>query len=71
MSKKENHSAEPSKLTVFQSFEEMKSAPPSFPSTKPLAERLAEQKDAFDKLRSASSLGNLHRLKKTNKTILK
>jgi hypothetical protein len=71
MSKKKNHTAEPSKLTRFQSFEEMKSAPFAFPSTKSRAQRLADQKEAFDQLRSSSSLGNARGLKKTNKTILK
>ena len=71
MSKKENHSAEPSKLTRFRSFEEMKSAPYAFPSTKPLSQRQAEHKEAFDQLRSAFTAGNAPLLRKTNKKILK
>jgi hypothetical protein len=71
MSKKENHSAEPFKLTVFRSFEEMKSAPPSFPSSKPLAQRQAEHKEAFDQLRAAFSASNAPHLQKTNKKMLK
>jgi hypothetical protein len=70
MSKNDNHIADQSKLTRFRTFEEMKSAPFAFPSKKPLAERLAEQKKAFDQLRSTSSV-NGRRIKKTNKKTLK
>ncbi len=71
MSKKENQTTEPFKLTVFRSFEEMKSAPFSFPSSKPIAQWQAEHKKAFDKLRSTFSASDAPRLKKTNKKILK
>jgi hypothetical protein len=71
MSKKENHNAEPFKLTVFRSFEEMKSTPFSFPSTKPISQWQAERKEAFDQLKSTFSANHAHRLKKTNKKTLK
>jgi hypothetical protein len=70
MSKKMNHTAEPFKLTVFRSFEEMKSAPVSFRSAKPLAQRKAEHKEAFDQLRSAFSANNGPHLQKPNKKTL-
>jgi hypothetical protein len=47
MSKKKEHMAEPSKISVFRSFEEMKSSPVSFPSDKPLIELQAEYKDSL------------------------
>jgi hypothetical protein len=71
MSKKKNHTAEPSKLTRFRTFEEMKSAPFTFPSSEPLAQLQAEYKEVIAQLRSASSAGNARRLSKPNKTILK
>jgi hypothetical protein len=71
MSKKDNHIAEPSKLTRFRSFEEMKSAPESFPSNKPPDQRQAEYKELIAQLRSTYSAGNVRRLKKTNKKTLK
>jgi hypothetical protein len=55
MSKKKEHMAEPSKISVFRSFEEMKSSPVSFPSDKPLIELQAEYKELIARLRSASS----------------
>jgi hypothetical protein len=71
MTKKKNHTAEPFKLTVFRSFEEMKSTPVSFPSDKPIAQREAEHKVAFDQLRSTFSANNAHPLKRTNNKTLK
>jgi hypothetical protein len=71
MSKKDNHIAEPFKLTVFHSFEEMKSAPFSFPSSKPITEWQAEHKKAFDQLRSTFSASHAPQSKKTNKQTLK
>jgi hypothetical protein len=49
----------------------MKSAPFSFPSTKPIAQWQAERKEAFDQLRSTFSASQGGRLKKTNKKTLK
>jgi hypothetical protein len=71
MGKKDNHNAEPFKLTVFRSFEEMKATPFSFPSSKSTAQWQAEHKEAFDQLRSTFSASNARRLKKTNKKTLK
>jgi hypothetical protein len=71
MSKKDNHITEPSKLTRFRSFEEMKSSPFLFPSTMSSAQRLAGLKEAFARLRATYSEGNARRLKKTNKKTLK
>jgi hypothetical protein len=71
MSKKKNHTAEPSKLTRFRTFEELKSASFTFPSSEPLAQLQAEYKEVIAQLRSASSAGNARRLSKTNKIILK
>jgi hypothetical protein len=71
MSRKDNHIAEPSKLTRFHSFEEMKASPFEFPSTKSPAQRLAELKQAFAKLRAAYSEGNARPPKKTNKKTVK
>jgi len=71
MSKKNSHITEPFKLTVFRSFEEMKSAPFSFPSSKPIAQWQAERKKAFDQLRSTFSASHAPRIKKTNKKTLK
>jgi hypothetical protein len=70
MSKKMNHTAEPSKLTRFRSFEEMKATPVSFPFSEPLAQQKAEYKEVIAKLRSNYSANRL-RLRKANKTILK
>jgi hypothetical protein len=71
MSKKENHTAEPSKLTRFRSFDEMKSAPDSFPSTQPPVQRQAEYNEVIAQLRSTYSAGNVRRLKKPNKKTVK
>jgi hypothetical protein len=71
MSKKENHSAEPSKLTRFRSFEEMKAAPPLFPSSKSPEERFAEFKELFALLRSTMSTNNTHPSKKARKKFKK
>lgn len=71
MSKQINHTAQLSKLTRFRSFEEMKSAPPSFPSSEPPAQWQAEYKKVIAQLRSTYSAGNARRLKKTNKKPLK
>jgi hypothetical protein len=71
MSKKDNHTNQPSKLTRFRSFEEMKASPFEFPSTKTPAKRLAELKEAFAKLRATYSEKNARRLKKTNKKTVK
>lgn len=62
MSKQYNHITQPSKLTRFRSFEEMKASPFEFPSTKSPGQRLAELKDAFAKLRATYSERNAHRL---------
>jgi len=70
MSKKKNHSAEPSKLTRIRSFEEMKSNPFDFPSDD-LARLQADYKELISQLRSNSSAEPSYRLKKTNKTISK
>jgi hypothetical protein len=64
MPKKENHSAEPFKLTVFRSFEEMKATPFSFPSERPLAEWQAERHDTYEQLRSTLSSSQPRRIKK-------
>lgn len=71
MSKKDNHIIEPSKLTRFRSFEEMKSSPLLFSSTKSPAQRLAELKEAFTKLRATYSERSTRQSKKTNKQTLK
>jgi hypothetical protein len=71
MSKKDNHIAEPSKLTRFRSFEEMKSAPVSFPTSESPAQWRAEYKEVIAQLRSTYSAGKARRLKKTNKKTLK
>jgi hypothetical protein len=71
MSKKHIHSAEPFKLTVFRSFEEMKATPFSFPSNEPFTQRQAEREKAFAQLRSTSSTNNARRLKKSNKKTVK
>jgi len=71
MSKNENHSAKPSRLTRFRSFEEMKSAPFAFPSGEPLTQLQAEYKEVIAQLRTAFSAGNALHLRKTNKTISK
>jgi hypothetical protein len=52
MRKKDNDITEPSKLTRFRTFEEMKSAPFSFPSTKAPDQLHAERKEVIDHLRS-------------------
>jgi hypothetical protein len=70
MSKKDNHTAEPSKLTRFRSFEEMKSAPEAFPSNKPPAQRQAEYNEVIAQLRSTYSATPPH-LKKTSKKMVK
>jgi hypothetical protein len=71
MSKKHNHTAEPSKLTRFRSFEEMKSAPDSFPSSQSPAQRQAEYNEVIAQLRSSYSVGKGLQSKKTNKKIVK
>jgi hypothetical protein len=71
MSKKDNHITEPFKLTVFRSFEEMKSAPFSFPSNEPFTQRQAEREKAFAQLRSTTTARNARRLKKVNKKTVK
>jgi hypothetical protein len=71
MSKKENHIAEPFKLTVFRSFEEMKATPFSFPSNEPLTLRQAEREKAFAQLRSNAPAKIVRRLKKANKKTVK
>lgn len=71
MSKNDIHITQPSKLTRFRSFEEMKASPFLFPSAKSPAQRLAELKEAFAKLRATYSERNALRLKKTKKKTLK
>jgi hypothetical protein len=67
MRKKENHTNEPFKLTVFRSFEEMKASPFSFPSSDTPKKRLAELKKAYSKLRATYVEGNVPPTKSTNK----
>jgi hypothetical protein len=71
MSKKDNHITQPSKLTRFRSFEEMKASPFEFPSTKTPAQLHAERKEVIDHLQSTYIPGKAHRLKKTKKKLLK
>jgi hypothetical protein len=70
MSKKDNHITQPSKLTRFHSFEEMKSSPFSIRPNKPLDQLKAEYSEAIAQLRSAFSAGKVRRLIK-NKNVLK
>jgi hypothetical protein len=70
MSKKDNHIVELSKLTRFQSFEEMKASPFFIPPNKPLDQLKAEYSEAIAQLRSGFSAGKVRRLKK-NKNVLK
>jgi hypothetical protein len=71
MRKKDKHTNEPSKLTRFQSFEELKADPPCFPSTSTPEQRLADLKEAFAKLRSTYKEGHSRKSKLTNKKALK
>ncbi|HUB60409.1 MAG TPA: hypothetical protein VL978_06900 [Puia sp.] len=67
MRKKDNHITEPSRLTRFRTFEEMKSSPFLFPSTKTPAQLHVERKEVIDHLRSTYLPGKGRQLKKTKK----
>jgi hypothetical protein len=67
MRKKDKHIAQPSKPGRFQTFQEMKSSPILFPSTKSLAQRQDELNEAFTQLGATYTESSGRRSKKLNK----
>jgi hypothetical protein len=67
MRKKEKHIAHTSKLDRFRTFQDMKSSPILFPSTKPIAQRQAELNEAFTQLRASYTEISPRRSMKSNK----
>jgi len=67
MEKKADYTAPISQLTRYRTFEDLKAAPISFPSTKALAERQAEWKEAFVILRASYTEGGRSATKRKKK----
>ena len=66
MRKRDKHIAQTSKLSRFQTFQEMKSSPILFPSTKSVVQRQAELNEAFTKLGATYTENSAPRSKKLN-----